>query len=96
MTLEQEVLAVIRLERSLRGSARLSVREISKRVERNRWESFSPAEKLLHFVNGGCIRPADKDVHGAIHELQKTHDNLVSVTHPPRPYVANLRLVHTR
>ena len=96
MTLEQEVLAVIRTERSLWGSARLSVREISKRVERSRWESLSPAEKLVHFVNGACIRPTDEDVHEAIHELQKTHSNLVSVTHAPRPQVASLRLVHSR
>lgn len=97
MTLEEEVLAVIRHERSLRGSARLSVREISKQVGQNRWEFLTPAEKLHHFISGTYSKfyPADEDVHEAIHELQKTHRNLVSLRPPPQRYLYP-RLVHSR
>ena len=95
MTLEEEVLSVIRHERSLRGSARLSLREIVRRVEYARWTSLSAGDKVLHFMLGTTLSPSHEEVHDAVHELQKTHLNLVSLK-PPPPQNVRLRLVQSR
>ncbi len=95
MTLEEEVLNVIRHERSLRGSARLSLYEIVRRVEKARWANLSAGDKVLHFMQGIDLSPPHEEVHDAVHVLQKTHRNLVSLRQPTQQY-AQPRLVHSR
>ena len=96
MTLTDEVLMVIREARHNSGDARLSVREIANRVAFNRWCGAAVADKLLYFMQGNDCRPADEEVHDAVHELQKTHPNLVSLRRTAHPRVAALRVVHSR
>lgn len=95
MTLQDEVLSMIRQERSMRGSARLSVRKTARRVGSVRWKNLSLLEKFLHFVRGTELCPSGQEVRDAIHELQKTHRNLVSLKRPTKEYVRP-RLVHSR
>ncbi len=98
MSLQSEVLAVLRHERTQHVCARLNVRELARKVERGRWAKLSPAERIFHFMLGSNLCPSEEEVHDAVHDLQNTHPNLVSLrrTHWPRQGQGYVRLVHTR
>lgn len=96
MTLEQDVYQVYFAERERNGSARLDLHEVAVRVARIRWKRLSASDKVVSFMRGTNLRPSDEEVHDAVHELQKTHRNLVSLRRTAHPRVATLRIVHSR
>ncbi len=78
MKLDDEVIEVLREERSRKGRARLAVCIIRQRVTAKRRKE----QPILVWIFGPLwefiFAPSDTEVHDAIQQLKSTHENLVS------------------